>query len=82
MYFIDHVSVCSRNLNLKERSDEEIADLVLCNKVKDHELETRLESHRAVTVRRLAFSQKLKWLPSTNQECSTSSRVNRRSRQL
>jgi hydroxymethylglutaryl-CoA reductase (NADPH) len=32
---------------------------VLCNKLKDHELETRLEPHRAVTVRRLAFSQKL-----------------------
>jgi hydroxymethylglutaryl-CoA reductase (NADPH) len=44
---------------LKERSDEEIADLVLCNKLKDHELETRLEPRRAVTVRRLAFSQKL-----------------------
>mmetsp|Transcript_1520 Transcript_1520/g.3958 ORF Transcript_1520/g.3958 Transcript_1520/m.3958 type:complete len:628 (+) Transcript_1520:436-2319(+) len=45
--------------NLKELSDDEIAALVLGNKVKDHMLEKLLDPFRAVTVRRIACNQKL-----------------------
>jgi hydroxymethylglutaryl-CoA reductase (NADPH) len=45
--------------NLKERSDQEIAQLVLTNQLKDHELEKRLDPLRAVHVRRLACNRKL-----------------------
>lgn len=45
--------------NLKELPDEEIADLVLSNKVKDHMLEKLLDPFRAVTVRRIACNRKL-----------------------
>ncbi|KAG7367191.1 hydroxymethylglutaryl-coenzyme A reductase-domain containing protein [Nitzschia inconspicua] len=45
--------------DIKELADEEIAELVLSNKVKDHELEKRLDPFRAVTVRRLAANRKL-----------------------
>lgn len=45
--------------NLKELPDEEIANLVLTNKLKDHELEKRLDPFRAVSVRRIVVRQKL-----------------------
>lgn len=45
--------------NIKELSDEQVCDLVLHNKLKDHELEKRLDPHRAVTVRRMAMNAKL-----------------------
>jgi len=45
--------------SLKELGDEEIANLVLTNKVKDHMLEKILDPSRAVTVRRIAMNQKL-----------------------
>lgn len=45
--------------NIKEMADEDIAELVLNNTVKDHELEKRLDPFRAVMVRRLAANQKL-----------------------
>jgi len=44
---------------IKELSDDVIADLVLQNKLKDHELEKRLDPFRAVTVRRIIASAKL-----------------------
>jgi len=40
--------------------DDEIADLVLSLRVKDHELERRLDPFRAVTVRRLIARRKLR----------------------
>jgi hydroxymethylglutaryl-CoA reductase (NADPH) len=46
--------------NLKDLPDVEIAQLVLDNVVKDHELEKRLDPFRAVDVRRIATAQKLK----------------------
>eukprot|EP00536_Pseudo-nitzschia_multiseries_P009131 jgi/Psemu1/288249/fgenesh1_pg.248_\ len=45
--------------NLKELGNDEIAALVLDNKVKDHMLEKLLDPFRAVTVRRIACNQKL-----------------------
>jgi hydroxymethylglutaryl-CoA reductase (NADPH) len=45
--------------NLKELPDEDIAQLVLTNQLKDHELEKRLDPFRAVDVRRMAVNQKL-----------------------
>lgn len=45
--------------NLKELGNEEIANLVLSNKVKDHMLEKLLDPSRAVTVRRIAMNEKL-----------------------
>mmetsp|Transcript_1132 Transcript_1132/g.2545 ORF Transcript_1132/g.2545 Transcript_1132/m.2545 type:complete len:629 (-) Transcript_1132:390-2276(-) len=45
--------------NLRELGDEEIADLVMGNKVKDHMLEKLLDPFRAVTVRRIACNRKL-----------------------
>jgi len=45
--------------NFKGLADEEIANLVLSNKVKDHMLEKLLDPFRAVTVRRIAFNRKL-----------------------
>jgi hydroxymethylglutaryl-CoA reductase (NADPH) len=52
-------SSSSNNGNLKELEDEEIATLVLNNKMKDHELEKRLDPFRAVAVRRIVCNQKL-----------------------
>merc|ERR1719162_422730 len=52
--------------SLKELGDEEIANLVLSNKVKDHMLEKLLDPFRAVTVRRIAFNQKLYSVLSEN----------------
>lgn len=47
----------------KDLQDSEIADFVLQNVVKDHELEKLLgDCHRAVTVRRLVIASKLKEL--------------------
>jgi len=48
--------------NLKEMPNEEIAALVLQDKIKDHQLEKLLDPHRAVEVRRLKFDAKLKSL--------------------
>ena len=45
--------------NLKALRDEEIAKLVLSNKVKDHMLEKLLDPFRAVTVRRIVCNQRL-----------------------
>jgi len=45
--------------NLKELPNEEIASLVLQDKIKDHQLEKLLDPHRAVEVRRLKFDSKL-----------------------
>jgi len=42
--------------NVKELSDQEIANLVLQDTIKDHQLEKLLDPHRAVTVRRLKFN--------------------------
>jgi hydroxymethylglutaryl-CoA reductase (NADPH) len=53
------ISSNTNNLNLKDLSNEELATLVLSNKVKDHELEKRLDPFRAVDVRRLAANHKL-----------------------
>lgn len=53
------MSMVISNTNLKELVDDEIASLVLNNKVKDHELEKLLDPFRAVTVRRIASNQKL-----------------------
>eukprot|EP00550_Attheya_septentrionalis_P001402 CAMPEP_0198288368 /NCGR_PEP_ID=MMETSP1449-20131203/6881_1 /TAXON_ID=420275 /ORGANISM="Attheya septentrionalis, Strain CCMP2084" /LENGTH=636 /DNA_ID=CAMNT_0043986485 /DNA_START=15 /DNA_END=1925 /DNA_ORIENTATION=- len=44
---------------IKEMSDEQVAQLVVSNQVKDHMLEKVLDPHRAVAVRRLAFDTKL-----------------------
>lgn len=52
--------------NLKEASNDEIAQLVLTNKLKDHELEKRLDPFRAVTVRRIVMEQKLATLGNSN----------------
>jgi len=45
--------------DIKDLSDQEICHLVLSNKLKDHELEKRLDAHRAVHVRRLVVESKL-----------------------
>lgn len=45
--------------NLKSLRNEEIAELVLSNKVKDHMLEKLLDPFQAVTVRRLVCNQRL-----------------------
>ena len=47
------------NSNYSELSDEQIAQLVLCDTLKDHELEKRLDCVRAVAVRRLVVNAKL-----------------------
>lgn len=49
----------SSTKSVKELSDSEIAEWVLSGKMKDHELEKRLDAHRAVTVRRLVMDSKL-----------------------
>mmetsp|Transcript_24716 Transcript_24716/g.51296 ORF Transcript_24716/g.51296 Transcript_24716/m.51296 type:complete len:641 (-) Transcript_24716:113-2035(-) len=48
--------------NLKDMSNEEIASLVLDDKIKDHQLEKLLDPHRAVEVRRLKFDAQLQSL--------------------
>ena len=48
--------------HLKEMPNEEIAALVLQDKIKDHQLEKLLDPHRAVEVRRLKFDAKLESL--------------------
>lgn len=53
-------------------SDEQVAELVLTNKMKDHELEKKLDPFRAVTVRRLVFQSKLASLSTkSNDQQST-----------
>ncbi|KAL7580214.1 hypothetical protein ACA910_012961 [Epithemia clementina (nom. ined.)] len=44
---------------LVEMNDTQIANLVLGGQIKDHELEKRLDPHRAVAVRRLVVQEKL-----------------------
>ena len=57
----------STSSSIKEIADEEIVELVLNNKVKDHELEKRLDCFRAVTVRRMIANRKLaSILPDNN----------------
>lgn len=53
------ISSCSSGPSLADCSDEEIAQLVLSNQMKDHELEKRLDAHRAVAVRRCVVQSKL-----------------------
>lgn len=45
--------------NLKELPNNDIAKLVLSNQLKDHELEKKLDPHRAVDVRRIVATSKL-----------------------
>lgn len=45
--------------NIKDLSDGEVAQLVLQNKMKDHELEKKLDPFRAVDVRRMVIEQRL-----------------------
>jgi hydroxymethylglutaryl-CoA reductase (NADPH) len=53
-------SLLPNNNNVKELSDQDIADLVLNNEMKDHELERRLGCcFRAVKVRRMVVEHKL-----------------------
>merc|ERR1712232_323900 len=55
------VSKSSSSAEVKLLSDEEVAELVVSNKLKDHLLEKALGCHdRAVQVRRMAFESKLK----------------------
>eukprot|EP00814_Leptocylindrus_danicus_P015990 CAMPEP_0116032666 /NCGR_PEP_ID=MMETSP0321-20121206/18312_1 /TAXON_ID=163516 /ORGANISM="Leptocylindrus danicus var. danicus, Strain B650" /LENGTH=651 /DNA_ID=CAMNT_0003508159 /DNA_START=572 /DNA_END=2527 /DNA_ORIENTATION=+ len=49
----------SLSLDLQSMTNEELADLVLTNKMKDHQLETKLNPTRAVPIRRLVFEKKL-----------------------
>ena len=53
-------------LNLKDLDDHSIAQLVLTNQLKDHELEKRLDPFRAVDVRRIAANQKLATLTNND----------------
>ena len=46
--------------HLKELPNNEIAQLVLSNELKDHELEKKLDPHRAVDVRRIVATAKLR----------------------
>merc|ERR1712125_252518 len=55
------VSKSTSSAEVKLLSDEEVAELVVSNKLKDHLLEKALGCHdRAVQVRRMAFESKLK----------------------
>eukprot|EP01082_Thalassiosira_pseudonana_P013558 g11578.t2 g11578 contig6:144075-146285(-) len=54
--------------NVKDLSNEEIATLVLQDKIKDHQLEKLLDPHRAVAVRRLKFDALLSSLGKTTGE--------------
>ena len=54
-------SKSNSSTEVKSLSDEEVAELVVSNKLKDHLLEKALGCHqRAVRVRRMAFGSKLK----------------------
>jgi len=55
------------------KSDEEWAEMVLTNKVKDHQLEKILDPTRAVVVRRLIFQTKLSTLSTTDSSSSVDS---------
>jgi hydroxymethylglutaryl-CoA reductase (NADPH) len=47
-------------VDVKDLANAQVADLVLSNKLKDHELEKKLaDCHRAVAVRRMVMTQKL-----------------------
>ena len=53
--------------NITDLKDREVAELVLTNRLKDHELEKRLQdAHRAVSVRRLVINAKLRELGKDN----------------
>jgi hypothetical protein len=45
--------------DIKDLADDDIAQLVLQTKMKDHELEKKLDPFRAVDVRRIAIGQRL-----------------------
>lgn len=45
--------------NFNEMSDDVVADMVLTDQLKDHELEKRLDAFRAVQVRRIVMEHKL-----------------------
>lgn len=57
--FTTNTTTTKSTINVKELEDSAIADLVLSNTLKDHELEKRLDPNRAVTVRRLVVTKKL-----------------------
>lgn len=52
--------------NITTLDNAAICQLVLTNQIKDHELEKRLDAHRAVQVRRLVVAHKLDTLEHTN----------------
>jgi hydroxymethylglutaryl-CoA reductase (NADPH) len=60
-------SSCNKISHVDQLSDEEVADLVLSNSIKDHELEKLLNPHRAVVVRRLVFQSKLEQSGTSSQ---------------
>lgn len=60
------VAVDSTTTDYKSLSDEQVADLVLNHELKDHELEKKLDPHRAVQVRRLVVDSKLASLSRGN----------------
>jgi len=45
--------------DIRNKTNDEIAQMVLTNQMKDHELEKRLDAFRAVEVRRIVVKQKL-----------------------
>lgn len=52
--------------DIKSMKNADIAQLVLDGKMKDHELEKKLDTHRAVTVRRIIVDQRLSSLGHKN----------------
>jgi len=66
----------SSTANIKELPDAEIAQLVLTNVVKDHELEKRLDPFRAVDVRRLAATEKLRAVLSPSSSSNNNESTN------
>ncbi|GKY90582.1 hypothetical protein MPSEU_000031900 [Mayamaea pseudoterrestris] len=59
---IKQAATVSHHHEYENMPNEDIAQLVLDNRMKDHELETRLDARRAVSVRRLVVQQKLQSL--------------------
>ena len=59
-------SVTKTLADIKDLSDEEVAQLVLQNKMKDHELEKKLDPFRAVDVRRIIITERLSSLGLEN----------------
>jgi len=52
--------------DIQSLSNDEIASLVLTNKIKDHRLEKLTDPDRAVIIRRAVYSHKLATLPTSN----------------